>query len=153
LAVRPSTRPLPEARAPFGPVDANHRILFRPRVFSTPRRLAPRRGCGFVAPRCRLWGFARFPVPVPPAQWRWGRTSRFPRSEYPAKSSPRQQPCRITAVRCLLAVTVRPPGPSRPVARAFEERREQVRWRPSPRGAGLRRPLAGRSPSEEEGRR
>jgi hypothetical protein len=140
LAVRPSTRPLPEARAPFGPVDANHRILFRPRVFSTPRRLAPRRGCGFVAPRCRLWGFARFPVPVPPAQWRWGRTSRFPRSEYPAKSSPRQQPCRITAVRCLLAVTVRPPGPSRPATEAAG-----IRGGTFPAGRGRWRTRVGRS--------
>jgi hypothetical protein len=46
---------------------ANHRLLFRPRGFSPPRRFAPRRCCGFVAPRYRLWGSLRFPVPGPSA--------------------------------------------------------------------------------------
>jgi hypothetical protein len=35
--------------------------VFRPRGFAPPRRLAPRRLCGFVAPRCRPVGFVVFP--------------------------------------------------------------------------------------------
>jgi hypothetical protein len=51
---------------------------------------------------------------------------------HPTKSSPRQQPFPHFCVRFLPAVTVHPPGPTVPVARVFDGRREQVRWRPSP---------------------
>jgi hypothetical protein len=44
---------------------ANRRLTFRPRGFSPPRRLPPHRGCGFVAPRCRLWSSTRFPSRIP----------------------------------------------------------------------------------------
>jgi hypothetical protein len=38
---------------------ARPRLPFRPRGFAPPRRFSPRSGCGFVAPRFRLWGPAR----------------------------------------------------------------------------------------------
>jgi hypothetical protein len=105
---------------------ATRRILFRPRGFSPPRRLAPHRRCGFVAPRCRLWGPSRFPVPVPPSLWRWARTFRSPRRGDPTKSSPRQQPFRIAAVVAslpfpsILPVSpTRLPGTSKGVANKF----------------------------------
>jgi len=44
---------------------ASRRLLFRPRGFSPPRRFPPRRGCGSVAPRCRLWSSTRFPSRLP----------------------------------------------------------------------------------------
>jgi len=129
---------------------AIRRILFHPRGFSPPRWLAPHRRCGFVAPRCRLWGPSRFPAPVPTSLWRWVRTFRSPRRGTPYEEFPSSAALPHCCGRCLLAVSVRPPGLTLPVARDFDGRREQVRWRPSPRGSGLRRPLEGRSPSEEE---
>jgi hypothetical protein len=53
LADKPSARPLPGAEAPFGPTGSTHRVKFRPRGSSPPRRFPPRRGRGFVAPRSR----------------------------------------------------------------------------------------------------
>ena len=40
--------------------------VFRPRGFSPPRRFAPHRGRGFVAPRSRPWGSSRFQPPRVP---------------------------------------------------------------------------------------
>jgi len=73
--IRPLHAPLPLPADPSTPGGlrplrsdgATHRILFHPRGFSPPRRFAPCRCCGFVAPRCRFWGSSRFPVPVPPS--------------------------------------------------------------------------------------
>jgi hypothetical protein len=58
--VRPFARPLPEAEASFGPTVPPVDFSFRPRGLSPPRRLPPRSGCGFFAPRYRLWGSTRF---------------------------------------------------------------------------------------------
>jgi hypothetical protein len=128
---------------------ATHRILFRPRGFSPPRRLAPHRRCGFVAPRCRLWGPSRFPGPVPPSRWRWVRAVRSPRRGTPYEEFPSSAAVPHRCGRCLLDVSVRPPGLTRPVARAVEERSEQVRWRSSPRGPACAVP---RGPSSFRGR-
>jgi hypothetical protein len=93
---------------------ATRRILFHPRGFSPPRWFPPHRCCGFVAPRCRLWGPTRFPVSVPSSRWRWVRTLRSPRRGDPTKSSPRQQPCRIAAVVASLPLpSVLPVSPAR----------------------------------------
>jgi len=54
-------------RAAFGSSVPPDDIVFRPRGFSPPRRLAPRGGYRFVAPCCRSWGSPRFPVRVPEA--------------------------------------------------------------------------------------
>lgn len=44
----------PGSRGFLWPDGANRPISFRPRGLSPPRRFAPRRGCGSIAPRCRL---------------------------------------------------------------------------------------------------
>lgn len=87
------------------PVD----IRFRPRGFSPPRRLSPRGGCEFVAPRCRPWGSPRFPSRAPAPPKGIGLASgRFPRQgSHPSKSSPRQQPRRITATLTVLPLPLR----------------------------------------------
>jgi hypothetical protein len=90
---------------------ARPRLLVRPRGFAPPRRFAPRTGRGFVAPRFRLWGPARFGKASRPLRGGVG-TFRSRRRGDPSKSSPRQQLVRIAASFCLLAVTVRPPRPS-----------------------------------------
>jgi hypothetical protein len=64
-AVRPSVCPLQEAEASFGSTAPTDEIPFRPRGFSPPRRFTSHRGCGFVAPRYRLWGSTRFLVWFP----------------------------------------------------------------------------------------
>jgi hypothetical protein len=115
---RPSARPLPpdpgrprrqNALAAvnglgFGPTEPPVGIPFRPRGFSPPRRIAPRGGCEFVAPRCRPWGSPRFPSRAPGPPRGFGLASgRFPRcGSHPSKSSPRQQPRRITAALAVL---------------------------------------------------
>jgi hypothetical protein len=87
------------------PVD----IRFRPRGFSPPRRFSPRGGCEFVAPRCRPWGSPRFPsrAPAPPKGigWASGRSPRW--GSHPSKSSPRQQPRRITATLAVVPLQFR----------------------------------------------
>jgi len=109
-AVRRSARPLPEAEASFGPTVPPVGVSFRPRGFSPPRRLAPRRRCGSVAPRCRLWGSTRFVLgaSIATRRWTWHPRHSPRRGSYPSKSSPRQQPCRITATVALLPL---PPAP------------------------------------------
>jgi len=91
-------------RALIGPSVRPDDISFRPRGFSPPRRLSPRGGCGFVAPRCQPWGSSRF---LRRATWcvrrRPGRRPFSPRrGSHPSKGSPRQQPYRITAAVALL---------------------------------------------------
>jgi hypothetical protein len=70
--VRPLTVPPPtytprvHSRKPKLPSGRRHhpfRLVFRPRGFAPPRRLPPRGGCGFVAPRCRSWNSPRFTMP------------------------------------------------------------------------------------------
>ena len=102
---RPSVRSLPEAEASFGSTVLPVEIAFRPRGFSPPRRFTPHRGCEFVAPRCRLWGSARFLLPASRSARRLpGGPSHFPRRvSYPSKSSPHQQPYRITAAVALVS--------------------------------------------------
>ena len=59
----PSARPLPVSSlsgSRHRRLAARRAITFRPRGFSPPRRVPPRGGCGFVAPRSRLWGSSRF---------------------------------------------------------------------------------------------
>jgi hypothetical protein len=71
--IRPLTAPLPfdrpcvHSRRPRPPSGrrCHPSTVFRPRGLSPPRRFAPHRGCGFVAPRCRLWGSTRFPSRLP----------------------------------------------------------------------------------------
>jgi hypothetical protein len=65
----PSARPLPSGaqRRRSSGRWFHAPTSFRPRGFSPPRRLSPRRGCGFVAPRCRPWGSSRFRLPAPAA--------------------------------------------------------------------------------------
>jgi hypothetical protein len=101
---RPSARPLPEAEASIGATVPTVAISFHPRGFSPPRRSAPRRSCGFVAPRCRSWGSARFLLPAPRRARRLsGGPSHSPRRiSYPSKSSPHQQPYHITVAVALL---------------------------------------------------
>jgi len=56
FAPPPTYRPRVHSRRPKPPSGRRHhpfRLLFRPRGFSPPRRLPPRSGCGFVAPRYR----------------------------------------------------------------------------------------------------
>jgi hypothetical protein len=141
-AVRPPTRPLPEARAPFGPMvrpiescsalvvshhlDGLLRVgaagLLRPAAGSGVRRVSRR-------PSHPLCGD--------------GYEPSVPRAAVdPAKSSPRQQPCRITAVVAFLPLPsilpVRParlPGPSKYVANKFVGvPRLGVRLAPAPEG-------------------
>jgi hypothetical protein len=84
---------------------ATRRVSFRPRGFSPPRRFPPHLGCEFVAPRCRLWGSARFLLPASRNARRLpGGPSHSPRRvSYPSKSSPHQQPYRITAAVALVS--------------------------------------------------
>jgi hypothetical protein len=98
-AVCPTVRPLPEAEAPFGPMEPSTGISFHPRGFSPPRRLPPHGGRGFVAPRYRLWSSTRFLLPIPVTTGRWfGKSWHFSRSgSHPSKSSLRRQPVRIAA--------------------------------------------------------
>jgi hypothetical protein len=112
LGIRPLSAPLPydlqrvHSREPRFPSArrCHPSGSFRPRGFSPPRRFSPRRGCGFVAPRCRPWGSARFLLPAPGSARRLpGVPSHSPRRvSYPSKSSPHQQPYRITAAVALL---------------------------------------------------
>jgi hypothetical protein len=83
-------------------------LSFRPRGFAPPRRLAPRQGCGFVAPRCRS-GVRRVSSDRgPPSLRAEARCTVEPSSAVPAtrfgpfEGFPRQQPCRITAAFALL---------------------------------------------------
>jgi len=85
--------------------DTTPIVSFRPRGFAPPRRFSPGRAPELVASRYRT-GFAPFP--------RWptrfpGPSSTFPMRTHPSKNSPRQQPFRITAACCLLAVHARLP--------------------------------------------
>jgi hypothetical protein len=133
-AVRPPMRPLPEAHAPFGPT------------------VRPIESCSALGVSHPLGGLLRIGVAGllhPAAGYGVRRVSRCPshplegggyeRCRSPRRGTPYEEFPSSAAVphrcgRCLLDVSVRPPGLTRPVARAFEERREQVRWRPSPRG-------------------
>jgi hypothetical protein len=112
----PVARPLPGAEAPIGLVGPTHRVAFRPRGSSPPRRFPPRGGRGSIAPRSRTrvrrvsrCTGARLPQPPEDgpgpghSQWRSPR-----RGSHPSKSSLRRQPHRITAAVASL------PSPSRP---------------------------------------
>lgn len=83
LADMPAARPLPGAEAPIGPMGTSHRVKFRPRGSSPPRRFPPHGGRGFVAPRSqtRVRRVSRSPGPdargrpktvrsTGPSQWR-----------------------------------------------------------------------------------
>jgi len=131
-------------RALIGPSVRPDDISFRPRGFSPPRRLSPRGGCGFVAPRCQPWGSSRF---LRRATWcvrrRPGRRPFSPRrGSHPSKGSPRQQPYRITAAVALL------PFPVDPLAHHLGSARGRVRLPHLP----PRRP-AGRCAASDRGRR
>jgi hypothetical protein len=171
LCVHSRKPKLPSAR-PYQGVG----ILFRPRGLSPPRRLAPHRGCGFIAPRCRLWGSTRFPLQPPRApESAPERPSPSPRREsYPSKSSPHQQPYRITTAVALLplpsalrAWTARPKPRLDALARGRSHQLEPVpseaetrvgtvrlRWpKPLPtRCCRWPRPLAAHSRTSEEAR-
>jgi len=119
---------------------ATRRILFRPRGFAPPRRFAPHRLRGFVAPRCRPVGFVAFPgaarsplgVRVP--------AFRSPRRGYSLRRVPlvSSRFC-IAASFCLPVVSVRPRVsnlPGRPGGLPSEEERRGVEtshW-PKPEG-------------------
>jgi hypothetical protein len=94
----------PGSRGFLRPDGTTRRVSFRPRGFSPPRRLSPRWGCGFVAPHCRLWSSTRFLLVASLRTRRWlGWSSHSPRrGSHPSKSSPHQQPYRITAAVALL---------------------------------------------------
>lgn len=120
LADMPAARPLPGAEAPIGPMGTSHRVKFRPRGSSPPRRFPPHGGRGFVAPRSqtRVRRVSRSPGPdargrpktvrsTGPSQWRSPR-----RGSHPSKSSLRRQPHRITAAVASLPLPSRRSGPT-----------------------------------------
>jgi len=62
-AVQPFARPLPvgSEEPAFGPAATSRRLSFRPRGFSPPRRLAPRRRSRVCCAPLPAWGFVAFP--------------------------------------------------------------------------------------------
>jgi hypothetical protein len=103
---------------------------FRPRGFSPPRRLAPLRGCGFVAPRFRPWGSSRFSRPGAAAsEEATGAEAQSPRCGFgPFEGFPSPVAAPHHCGLCLRAVAARPPP--RQLALPAGPRA----WRPHPGG-------------------
>jgi hypothetical protein len=98
--------PLPDAvSGALRPGDATHPVMFRPRGFTPPRRLAPSGGRGSVAPRYRS-EVRCVSGDVEPGAVRRPHLSRtgHPRNaaSYPSKDPTRPQPYRVTAACALL---------------------------------------------------
>jgi hypothetical protein len=154
----------PGSRGSLRPDGAIRQVPFRPRGFPPPRRLPPHRGCGFVAPRCRLWGSARFLLPASVRARRLaGAPSHSPRrGSYPSKSSPHQQPYRITAAVALVPLLPAPlartcpAGAERPSSGSRGHRRRPAPCRAETRSGAVRRrgprPLATRRIAAGRGR-
>jgi hypothetical protein len=108
--------------------------------------------CGLVASRFRSWGPTGFWLPAP--AWcvhsgeqthRAGMQSPSPHRTHPSKNPPLPQPYRVTAARCLLAVTTRRP-PDGSVDCGVHRGAHCIRPRAETRGwRGVRRPRRWRS--------
>jgi hypothetical protein len=107
---------------------ANRRLTFRPRGFSPPRRFSPRRGCGFVAPRCQLWSSTRFPSRLPGHPRVSCKSFPFPASRViPFEEFPSSAAVPHHCGLCPLAFAARSPCPD-----LLD--RSRVRCRPRSRG-------------------
>jgi hypothetical protein len=157
-ACRPSAgslplRPLPahpgEPACTFGSGIPSPDVPFRPRGLAPPRRLAPQRACGFVAPRYRPWGSPRFSPDIhhPGPEGPLADTVTSPRRGHPSKGSPRLQPYRVTAA---VASVQLPRFPRHDVSTVADgpEGRADTR-----RSQAKRRFGSGRTPRTSPGRR
>ena len=133
----PRARPLREAEASVGPTvpPASH---VPPSWFRTTSTVcSAQRVAGLLHPAASQ-GFAAFrvlPPPASPESDRGGRGQSPRRGSHPSKSSPRQQPYRITAAVALL------PFPFTARLRGLAE--ASLRTRPRPTGAGRETHWAG----------
>jgi hypothetical protein len=110
----------PGSRGSLRPDETSRRVTFRPRGLSPPRRLSPRWGCGFVAPRCRLWSSTRFLLPASPLTrgWMW-MVVAFPASRViPFEEFPSSAAVPHHCGRCPLDVSTRSPRPDCPTLRS-----------------------------------
>jgi hypothetical protein len=121
LGIRPLTAPLPidrlrvHSRRPRPPSGrrCHPSSSFRPRGFSPPRRLSPRRGCRFVAPCCRLWGSTRCPLRLPDRPKAPCKTVAFPAPHFiPFEEFPSSAAAPHHCGRCLPVITARPSRPN-----------------------------------------
>jgi hypothetical protein len=114
----------PGSRGSLRASAATRRLMFRPRGFSPPRRFAPRKGRGFIAPRnrSRVRRVSCMP-PTRAARRRRVRTGSVPATRFtPFEDFPSPAAVPHHCGRCLPAVTVLPGAGSRPRSVSFADR-------------------------------